>query len=237
VTVRGTANLVEAAGRARVRTIVFASSLAVYGTVSDRMHDESTPPKPVSAYGKAKLAAEGIVRDAGRRFGMHVACLEPAMVYGPGCKGQLPRLVRWIARGVCPQVPELGTRRSVVHIDHLVDALMLAAAQDEANGKTYIVADPRAYSLHEMIDIIACALGRRPPLWTLPMVCLRLAAVGGDLASTLLGRRLGFDSNDLDKLTQSAWFSGERIRRELNLHAPTTFESAMPDIAASFRSI
>ncbi|HYM23133.1 MAG TPA: NAD-dependent epimerase/dehydratase family protein, partial [Vicinamibacterales bacterium] len=141
VAVDGARTVIEAAHRAGASRFVFASSLAVFGPVEGGPHDEETPARPASPYGRAKLEAEDVLRTAAARMGMHVAVLRPAMVYGPHCRGNLPRLIRLVDRRFCPQVPDYGTRRSVVHVDHVVEALMLAACRTQAAGQTYIVAD------------------------------------------------------------------------------------------------
>jgi nucleoside-diphosphate-sugar epimerase len=236
VTVDGTRLLMQAAGEAGVRRMVFCSSLAVFGRVDSGVHDESTPARPTSAYGRAKLEAEGLVLDQAERFSMHAACIRPAMVYSPGCRGNLPRLIRLLDRGLCPQVPDVGTRRSVAHLDDVVAALMLMMERPEAKGRIYIVADREAYTLREMIAIICQALGRRPPRWTVPLWCLRSAAAAGDALSGLLGCRVVFDSEELDKLVGAAWFTAARLERDLNYQPQMTFAAAMPEVVAAWRA-
>ena len=92
VNVGGTENVVRAAIAEGVRRVVFFSTIAVYGPSSGRLIDEKTPPRPDTAYGRTKLAAEQAVlsaRPGGQPIG---TVLRPAAVYGSRVKGNYRRL-------------------------------------------------------------------------------------------------------------------------------------------------
>jgi hypothetical protein len=50
------------------------------------------------------------------------------------------------------------------------------------------------------------------------------------------GHRIVFDSNALEKLLGSAWYSSERISRELGFRATVDFVHALPEIVSLYRS-
>ncbi len=70
--VTGTLNLMEAAVKAGVGAVVFSSSAAVYGETSLALIGEDAPVVPSNPYGSSKLAAEALIRDVCRRYG--IAC-------------------------------------------------------------------------------------------------------------------------------------------------------------------
>ena len=117
------------------------------------------PGSPETAYGQAKRAAEAAVLDAGQRHGMHVVNLRLAMVYGAGGRGNLERMGRLVRRGLFPPLPETGNHRSLVHVDDVVAAMRLVAADEQANGRTYIVASPEAPSGRALVRCAACGAG------------------------------------------------------------------------------
>ena len=80
VNFQGTRNLVEAAGQAGVKRFIFLSSVKAMAEPGESCADENFPGQPETAYGLAKRAAEAVVLDAGRRYGMHVVNLRLAMV-------------------------------------------------------------------------------------------------------------------------------------------------------------
>lgn len=235
VTLRGTQNLLAAAGESGVKRFVFLSSLSVYGTGSEALRDETATCDAASAYGRAKLQAERCVLNQGEKFGIHVCCLRPAMVYGPGCKGNLPRMIKMIDRGLFPSLPDVGNRRSMVHVSDVVESAVLAATHPAANGQCYIVTDRRCYSTRELYEMICRGLGKPIPRWHVPLAALKALARVGDAVGRLHGRRFAFDSDALEKLTGNAWFSSEKISRELGYRPKVTFEDALPEMIAWYR--
>jgi nucleoside-diphosphate-sugar epimerase len=219
VNFEGSRNLVEAAGRAGVKRFVFLSSVKAMAEPGASCADEEWPGEPVTAYGRAKRAAEAEVLAAGKRYGMHVVNLRLAMVYGLGGRGNLERMGRLVQRGLFPPLPETGNHRSLVHVDDVVAAMRLAAADDRANGRTYIVASPEAPSGRELFDALRAALAMPPRSWAVPASALRLAARLGDGLEAIMRRRLPLDSEALERLLGSAWYSPARIEREVGWRA------------------
>lgn len=232
LTLEGTRALLEAAAHARVRRFIFFSSVKAMGEATDDLVDESQAPAPASAYGRARLQTEGLVLAAGKRFGMHACALRLAMVYGPGCKGNLPRMIDAIDRGRFPPLPAVQNKRSMVHVLDVVQAALLAQESRQADGMTYIVTDGQAYSARRIERAIRQALGKRLPRWSLPLGLLRFLARGGDAVGRVRGRRFVFDSDALDKLFGSAWYSPNKIMRELGYRPVYTLEQALPEMLA-----
>jgi nucleoside-diphosphate-sugar epimerase len=214
---------------------VFFSSVKAMGEGGSRCLDESFIGQPETPYGRSKLDAERLVLDIGQRSGLHVACLRLPLVYGPGGRGNLFRMIAAIDHGVFPPLPELGNRRSMVHIADVVQAAILASESPAANGQCYIVTDGQAYSTHELYTMICRSLGRKVPAWHVPVLALKMLGVAGDVFAMVSGKRFVFDSDALDKLIGSAWYSSERISRELGYHPMTSFEMALPEMIAWYK--
>jgi UDP-glucose 4-epimerase len=85
VNVLGTLNVLEAARRAAVKRIVFASSGgAVYGEQDAFPATESHARRPASPYGVSKLCGEEYLAHYALVYGMSTVALRYANVYGPG---------------------------------------------------------------------------------------------------------------------------------------------------------
>jgi len=219
VNFEGTRNLVNAAGHAGVRRFVFLSSVKAMAEPGEECVDEDWTGEPDSAYGRAKRAAEEAVLEAGVKYGMHVVNLRLAMVYGHGGRGNLERMAKAIRAGWFPPLPETGNRRSLVHVNDVVEVVRLVAERPEANGRTYIVADPRAYSGREIYDAIRAVL-RKPTLhWSVPAGALRAA-----------GRLNGRLEEIVDRLIGSACYSPARIERELGWRARSGLEEGLREM-------
>jgi nucleoside-diphosphate-sugar epimerase len=234
VNVEGTRRVVDAA-RGRVRRMVFVSSVKAVDEGGGVEVDEQTVPHPESMYGRSKLAAEELVRNTTGASGPDSVVLRLPLVYGPGQRGNLERMIAAIARGRFPPPPRNGNRRSMVHVDNVVDALVLAGRHPAAVGRTYFVTDARPYSTREIYDLVRAALDRPPMAWAVPEPVFRLAALIGDGARRLSGRRRGFDSEAFQKLLGSAAYSSARIRQELGYAPAHGLAGAMPAMVGDRR--
>ena len=197
--------------------------------------DEDAPAHPDSAYGHAKLEAEQHILAAGRVHGVHVCVLRLPLVYGPGSKGNISRMIRAIDRGYFPPFPEVGNRRSLVHVDDAVQALLLASELPQANGKTYIVTDGQTYSTRTIYEAICRALGRPVPRWSAPVSLLKLGASIGGAVGKLWGHPMPLNCDVFDKLIGSAWYSSDKIARELGFWPQRTLYDALPEMIAEYR--
>lgn len=230
VNFEGTRNLVKAAGEAGVLRFVFLSSIKAMPEPGKACADEDFPGHPATAYGQSKRAAEEAVLEAGQRYGMHVVNLRLAMVYGSGGRGNLERMGRLVHRGYFPPLPETGNHRSMIHVDDVVTALLVAAGDDRASGKTYIVANQEAPSGRQLYDTMREVLGLRRIRWSIPETVLRGGAMCGDILESFLKRRIAFDSETMERLLGSAWYSSTRIRRELGWEAKVPLREGLREM-------
>jgi nucleoside-diphosphate-sugar epimerase len=72
------------AGASRLRSIVYLSTVGVYGNYDGAWVNETTAPKTTTTRGRARLAAEAAWQSLGERTGKSVAVLRLAGIYGPG---------------------------------------------------------------------------------------------------------------------------------------------------------
>jgi len=236
IIVEGTRNVLEGSCANGVRHFVYFSSVKAMGEGAIRCLNESSECSPTTPYGRTKLMAERMVLDYGKYTGTYVGCLRLPLVYGPGNKGNLFEMISAIDRGLFPPIADLRNKRSLVHVSNVVEAAILAAKNPVANGQCYIVTDERAYSTREIYEMICKALGRQVPHWRIPLGILKTLGWVGDATGRIRGRRFVFDSDVLDKLTGSAWYSSEKISRELGYHSSISFEGALPEMIAWYRN-
>lgn len=87
-------------------------------TLKGKQIHPNTQPAPNGFYGDSKLQGEqGILELACDTF--KVCIMRPPMIYGPGCKGNFPRLV-WLAQKT-PFFPAWHNKRSMLYIDNLCE--------------------------------------------------------------------------------------------------------------------
>ncbi|ADB60119.1 NAD-dependent epimerase/dehydratase [Haloterrigena turkmenica DSM 5511] len=87
----GTENVVTAAGKFDVDSVVFASSCNNYGRAASRNIDETTTPEPLNPYAESKVQAEELVNDAAAEHGFDATSLRMSTNYGysPGVRFNL----------------------------------------------------------------------------------------------------------------------------------------------------
>jgi nucleoside-diphosphate-sugar epimerase len=235
VTVRGTANLLNEAAGAGVRRFVFASSVKAMGEGGGEQLDENGFTEPLSPYGRAKREAEALILAEGMKGQMQVCIVRLPLVYGPGARGNLQRMISGIDRGRFPPLPRLANRRSMVHVEDAASALTLVAEHPLASGRIYIATDGRVYSTRELYEWICSALGKSTPGWTVPLIAWRTFARMGTTAHHLFGIRPPFDVRAFEKLFGSAWYSCEKIRSELGFSARRALPEALAEMVGEYR--
>ena len=215
----GTRNLVDACLRAApaIKKFVFVSSIAAAGPSPDgKALTEADEPRPVSAYGRSKLAAERIVLEAGAR--MPVTIVRPPNVFGPGSK-EIERALVLLRKRLVPALGDSRPRTSLVDVDDLVAALLLAAENPRSAGRTYFVTDGRAYAWPEITAAIAEELGVKRFMIKVPFGIQILAARLAETAARL-GRKPPLLTREIVRAARDYFwiYDGSKIERELGFH-------------------
>jgi UDP-glucuronate 4-epimerase len=157
--------LLEAARRARVPRLVFASSSSVYGDAGGRPVTEDAPTRPASPYGVTKLAMESLAGAYAANGGLSVVILRYFTVYGPGQRPDMG-LHRFIAAvGAGEPVTVYGDGRQVrdfTYVSDAADAAIAAASADVPWGTTVLnVAGGAPATVAEALRIVSEHVGRR----------------------------------------------------------------------------
>lgn len=126
---------IETAKKAKedgAKQFVFMSSIIVFGS-KNKVITSSTLPAPDNFYGDSKLQAD-IELHKLQSDEFNVVSVRPPMVYGKGCKGNYPKLVK-IAKKM-PFFPACNNERSMIYIDNLCEVIKLIIT-DSSNGYFY----------------------------------------------------------------------------------------------------
>ena len=202
--VDATVRLTELAVRSGVKQFVFVSSVKAGG------YDEEQG-SPDGVYGQTKWEAELKLLDIGRQSEMLVSIVRPSLVYGAGVKGNLALMRRGIEQGWFPPIPETENRRSMIHVDDLVRALLLVAGDKRANGEIFIVTDGVPHSSGEIYEAICQSVGKTVPQWSVPKIVFE--------GLSLLSPRIRYKVDKLlgDEFYSSAKLEGLGFRAEKSL--------------------
>ncbi|MDP3075364.1 NAD-dependent epimerase/dehydratase family protein [Bradyrhizobium sp.] len=193
-----TANLALACRRQQIKRLIFMSSIgAQAGSAADHVVTEQDEPWPITAYDRAKLAAEEEVRRSGAPFSI----LRPVIVYGPGAKANMALILRIAALPLPLPFGAFRNQRSLLSIDNLVQAVIVCLDGAETLNRTFIVCDEAPITLAEMLKTLREAAGRPARLISVPPLAVRamVIAAGRQALWDRIGRELVASSASLQK--------------------------------------
>ncbi|MEI6390329.1 MAG: NAD(P)-dependent oxidoreductase [Verrucomicrobiota bacterium] len=230
----GTRNVVEAvnAQQGRVQRVVLISSLAAAGpAVPEKPAVEADSPRPVSQYGKSKLAGE---REVQTHCCAEHVILRPPAVYGPR-DAEFLRLFRAVKSHILPK-PGGKQALSLVFAKDLAEAIVTCLQHPAAAGKTYFVAAREIVTARIMASEIAAQM----KVWTLPLplptaflwpICLAQEAI-----SRLTGKASVLSLQKFAELRAPGWVcDSARLERETGYACPTTLEAGVAQTLAWYR--
>jgi nucleoside-diphosphate-sugar epimerase len=206
----GTENLLRAAAEARVRKVVHTSSSAVYGVPRRNPVDETVEPEPGEAYGRAKLAAEHLVRRYVEERRLDVTIVRPRTIVGHGRLGIFQILFDWVEGG--RNIPVLGRGDNLyqfVHADDLADGCQRAATRQGASA--YNLGAARFGTMRETLEGLCRHAGTGSRVYSVPM---GLAVAAMKLTSVLGLSPLG--PYHWMMYGRSLYFDISRAQRELS---------------------
>ena len=216
VNVDATIRLAELAVKSNVRRFVFVSSVkAGGGGASDRCATEIDQGIPEGVYGETKREAELELLKLGKESGMHVAIIRPSLVYGLNVKGNLKLMLSGIKKGWFPPLPETGNKRSMIHIDDLVRAILLVADDDRANGEIFIATDGTPHSSREIYNAMCGIAGRTIPKWNLPKALFKIASLASPRIKYKINKLLGDECYSSVKLEELG-FKAKKSLKDMN---------------------
>lgn len=235
VHVDGTARLLDAvAGRPSTMALrwVHVSSVGAYGpprkATERRVIDETSPEAPVGTYEQTKTASDALLRHASGHSGLTSTLLRPTAVIGAAMPNNSVRaLIAMIRRGWFVYPGPADAIANYVHVDDVVEALLVCGDHPRAAGETFIVSSDCPWTA--LVSEVASALGVAPPAWRLPHGLVSAGArVGGALGAPLTVSRV-------NALAGRTAYSSAKIERMLGFRVSRPLPQAVLDVTGAAR--
>jgi nucleoside-diphosphate-sugar epimerase len=208
VNVTGTANVLLAARDAGVSKVVHTSSSAIFGIPEANPVTEETPGRPLEPYGRAKLEAEWLCRDA-VDAGLDVSIVRPRTILGHGRLGIIAVLFEFVAAGAPVYVLGGGDNHyQFVHANDLADACLRAADRDKP--ATYNIGATEFGTMRETLQDLVDHAGTGSRVRSLPAAPARI----GMRALAQLGMA-PFAPYHWLLYAESLWFDTTKAQAEL----------------------
>jgi nucleoside-diphosphate-sugar epimerase len=230
----GTRNVVNAvnAQQGRIQRLVHISSLAAAGPAQpEKPAREQDPPRPVSEYGKSKLAGELEVRNHCRA---EQVILRPPAVYGPR-DAEFLRLFQATKYHLLAKLGG-GQALSLVFVRDLAEAIVTCLDHPTAAGKTYFVAAREVVTARTMAEEVAAQMN----VWTLPLpvplTLLWLMCLAQDMRTRLTGKPNVLSLQKFAELRAPGWVCDPTLlERETGCTCPTTLKAGVAETLSWYR--
>jgi len=183
VNVGYTLNLVRAAFSANIslKRFVFVGSLAAIGPIAyldEKNIDESSPYRPVTAYGRSKRKAELALQEFSD---FPITVIRPTAVYGPREK-DLYVLFKTLNGGLDAYIGRKPQKLSFIYVEDLAQVILNACIYDQGGLQTYNITDGQVYSRYEMANIFKSVLHKKMIRLHLPLGLVKAIAKGFEFA-------------------------------------------------------
>lgn len=190
VNVQGAINICTIAREKNVKTIVFTSSVAVYGFAPVGT-DENGAISPFNDYGRTKYEAEKVFTKW-QSESPNDRCLvivRPTVVFGEQNRGNVYNLLRQIASGRFAMIGDGENRKSMAYVENLA-AFLEYSTVFEAGVHIYNYIDKPDYTMNSLVSNVNKILGKPEKVpFRIPFVFGYLIGATFDLLASFSGKK------------------------------------------------
>lgn len=225
-----TKRLYDAFLKSGAKKFVFISTVKA---VADNLNDQLTeeyPPCPQTHYGRSKLMAEDYIRNQILPEGKSYFILRPCMIHGPGNKGNLNLLYRFVLKGIPYPLGAFENKRSYLSVENLCFIISELLYREDIPSGIYNVSDDEALSTSEVVTLLSNAISKAPRLLHVPKKLVSFLAKMGDYL------KLPLNTEKLEKLTENYQVSNQKIIQILKKKLPLTAREGILKTAQAFKN-
>jgi len=208
VNVGGARNICKVASEKNIKTIVFTSSVAVYG-FAEIGTGESGSIAPVNEYGRTKFEAECIFKawQTERSDERTLVIIRPTVVFGEQNRGNVYNLLHHIAAGKFVMVGAGNNRKSMAYVENV--AAFIRFSMNLLPGvHIYNYVDKPDFTMNELVKKIKNILGKSEMIRIrIPFFIGLVIGKGFDLVATLTKRNFAINSIRIRKFCADSVYS------------------------------
>jgi nucleoside-diphosphate-sugar epimerase len=190
----------------KAKVFISLSSVKALADEVEGVLTEECIPNPASNYGKSKLLADEYILSKQIPEGKRVYILRPCMIHGPGNKGNLNLLYKFVSIGFPWPLGSFKNQRSFCSIDNLSFIINELIYRQNIPSGVYIISDDESLSTNEVISLLAKSQNKKIKILKIPVGVIISLAKLGDLF------RLPLTTERLKKLTESYVVSNQKIK-------------------------
>ena len=216
VNTEATIDLANLAVKSGVKKFIFVSSVKAGGiTTSKICLSENDQADPEGIYARTKREAELMLLKIGDKSDMHVSIIRPSLVYGPDVKGNLKLMLDLVKKGWFPPLPKKVNRRSMIHVDDLVRAILLVSEDKRSDGEVFIATDGVHYSSRDIYNAMCVVAGKSIPKWSVPKNLFYIVSLLSPYLKVKINKLLGDEYYTSAKL-EALGFKSKKSLEDMN---------------------
>lgn len=225
VNVNGAKNIIHAAQVNEVKSIVFTSTVAIYG-LNRGTPDESMAPMPFNEYGRTKYEAEKyFVKWAEDDEENSLTILRPAVVFGEANRGNVYNLLKQVANRRFLMVGDGKNHKSMSYVGNI--AGFLATRIEVGKGiEIFNFADKPDLSSAEIVQIVKDEMNITANIISLPYSIGLLAGYVFDFIALITGKKFPVSSIRIKKFCAETTVNTNRLAKS-GFSSPYTIEDGL----------
>ena len=189
---------------------------------------ENVTPKPLTVYGKSKLAAENYILSKEIPNDKRVYILRPCMIHGPKNKGNLNLLYNFISKGIPYPFGKFENKRSFVSVENVCFIINELIDNTNIASGIYNIADDESLSTKELVGIIGETINKPAKILEISKFVVNLLAKAGDFLP------LPLNSERMEKLVENYEVSNYKIKKAINKELPLSSRKGIEKTISSF---
>lgn len=225
VNVGGARSLVNACENNHIKTIIFTSTVAIYGLEAKKSKEDDVP-KPFNDYGKSKLESEIVFTQwVEKEKGNTLIMIRPVAIFGVENRGNIYNLIKSIARKRFIMIGNGHNKKSIAYVGN-VSAFLEYVLNLKSGKHIYNYADKPDLSTRDLVDKARSSLGFKASTISLPYIFGILGGVIFDCLAKMTGRTFPISAIRVQKFCADTVVSADKIE-ETNFKRPYSLEEGL----------
>lgn len=210
VNVDGTRILLETMVQNNVKSIIFTSTVAIYG-LNKKMPDEHFVPTPFNHYGKSKWQAEEVIKKWQEEDPSRAALIiRPTVIFGERNRGNVYNLFKQIASGRFVKIGSGHNRKSLAYVGNVTAFIMHFIHRGFTGCNIYNYVDKPDLTINELVNIITKKLSKKIPPVSLPFALGMAAGYSFDFFAFLTRKPFPISSVRVRKFCANTQFESSK---------------------------
>lgn len=207
VNVQGTKNVLAAMDKNGVKSIIFTSSVAVYG-LNKKNPNELHSVDPFNHYGKSKWQAEEALREWFNKDPKNrsLTIIRPTVIFGERNRGNVYNLLKQIASGKFLMVGKGTNYKSMAYVGNIAAFIKYQLENIKPGYQVFNYIDKPDANMNELVTQVEKSLNKKIPSTHFPYWLGILGGFGFDVLSKLTGKKFTVSAVRVKKFCATTQF-------------------------------